>query len=142
MFFSFFGNKKENPLPVSIQDVPDIDDFIVIDIPEFEYLSDEEENPAASVQPQQIENALALTAEEANAHIEKCSRRLVWESRNKKIAARVHDEAGHTIEIRFVNHGKQLAFWDEIKNTQVYVFRKANTQELETKDKGVLKRVK
>ncbi|MDQ5884266.1 MAG: hypothetical protein QG556_605 [Pseudomonadota bacterium] len=160
MLLRFFNNTttmkpESSTAPISIEELDDAG-FLVIDIPDFDYSSEEEDAVEASVTHVQIEPQLyqptkeeavapienqlyQQTNEEPNTRIEKSSRRLCWEHQHKKIAAIVHDESGQVIEIRRVNQGKQLAFWDDQKNTQVYVYRKANTQEIETKDKGVLR---
>ena len=60
----------------------------------------------------------------------KSERRLQWEQRNPKVHARVDDGQGIELEIREVNRGKQLGFWNDSKNAQIYVHKqKDNTFE-------------
>ena len=60
----------------------------------------------------------------------KSERRLQWEQRNPKVNARVYDDQGKEVEIREVNRGKQLGFWNDAKNAQIFVHKqKDNTFE-------------
>jgi hypothetical protein len=60
----------------------------------------------------------------------KSERRLQWEQRNPKVHAKVDDGQGHELEIREINRGRQLGFWNDTKNAQTYVHKqKDNTFE-------------
>jgi hypothetical protein len=61
-----------------------------------------------------------------------------WEKQYPKVFATVTDLHGDLFEVRRVNHNKQLAFWDCHHNTQVYVYPKKNSEQLETKEKMLL----
>ncbi|NDH08781.1 MAG: hypothetical protein EBY16_04070 [Gammaproteobacteria bacterium] len=66
----------------------------------------------------------------------------IWNKRHPKIYATVVDNAGQTLEIRYVNNDHQLAFWDQKTNTQKIVHRTKIAGELVMPNHQVLNTIK
>lgn len=139
-FFSLFPEKDKNILPVTVHDLPN-EDYVMIDDEDFPWENEESIEPElefASVPQEEKLPEAHHNPEKEQAYV-KSPRRVLWESRNTKVFAIVYDAQGQALEVRRVNHGKQLAFWDIKKDAQVYAYLKSQTQELQTQDKLVYK---
>lgn len=141
MFSRFFSKATQNDLDLLVTESPE-EDFLCIDV--LDDLSEKDEE--AKIQSCITESTfmpppLAILDKNEETHPcipasstlenEKSHRRLHWETRNKKVFGTMQDETGRVIEIRRVNQGKQLAFWDDAKNAQVYLPQKISSQALE-----------
>lgn len=139
-FLDLFKPKQKNVLPLSRVDLDD--DFVYVD-----GKSDQEEidsvvilqNPEPENPPEILKQGNEATA---IAVIPKSTRQLRWEQRYHKIFAKVADESGQIIDIRYVNNGAQLAFWNSKINGQTNVFRSHSEDEIIMPNRGAIKIVK
>lgn len=135
MFLSLFSKPTPNEPELLVRESHE-EDFLCIDfLDDFDSLSEKNADTTQSHIQEEVPKPILIakldTKEEIKPciqaqptlQIEKMTRRLYWESRNKKVEGIIQDSSGRMLEIRRVNQGKQLAFWDDEKNSQVYVPR-------------------
>lgn len=147
--YGLFKTEAKNVLPITRDDVAQ--DFVYVDekheLEEIYVLInlEQEEFENQSVDGKEKNESLITIANQSPSPIvvsAKTARQLRWEQQYHKIFAKVLDESGQALEIRLVNKGKQLAFWDTHINGQKNVHRSSKDDEIIMPNRRVLKIMK